>query len=173
VDIGKILALISIIIVVGPLASAVILYRDNLVALIMPDTEELTEKFEGYFPTVEYAGYEIVDPETSFRVLLNMTNNSDEHFTFDVMNFSAYCKEHNTLLGYGYGENLPLTIPPKSSDIFRLLITFTQGGQTDIETFHRGETDYYAILRDVTIVVQGITVELGDEMEIGPIEIPA
>jgi len=173
VDIGKILALISIIIVVGPLASAIILYRDNPIALIMPDVEELTENFEGYFPTVEYAGYEIVDPETSFRVLLNMTNNSDDSFTFNTMNFSAYCKEHNTFLGYGYGENLPPTIPPKSSAIFRLLITFTHEGQTDIETFHRGDTDFYAVLRDVTIVVQGIAVEKGDEMDIGPIEIPA
>jgi len=172
-DIGKILAAISIMIVVGPLASAVILYRDNVIALIMPDVEDIMEKFEEYFPTVEYADYEIVDPETSFRVLLNMTNNSDDTFTFDIMNFSAYCKEHNTFLGYGYGENLPLTIQPKSSDIFKLLITFTQGGQTDVETFHRGETDFYVILREVTIVVQGITVEVADEMDIGPIEIPA
>jgi len=174
-DIGKILALISIIIVAGPLASAVILYKDNPIALIMPDVEELKEKFEGYFPTVEYLGYENVT-ETSFRVLLNMTNNSDDPFTFNEMNFSAYCKEHNTFLGYGYGENLPLVIPPESFDIFELLITFTPESQAHIETGHQSDTDlytFYAILRDVNIVVQGITVELGDEIETGLIEIHA
>jgi len=28
--------------------------------------------------------------------------------------------------------------------------------QTDIETFHRGDTDFYAVLKGVTIVVQGM-----------------
>lgn len=170
---GIILAAISIIIVVGPLASAVILYRDNLIALIMLDIEELTEKIEGYFPTVEYVGYEIVDPESSFRVMFNITNNSDEDFTFNTMEFSAYCSQHEgVLLGYGHGVGFPLTISGRSSEILSIQVTFTEEGQTHIETNHRGDTNFYATVKDVLVVVQGVEVELGDEIDVGPIEIP-
>ncbi|KPV63395.1 MAG: hypothetical protein AOA66_0871 [Candidatus Bathyarchaeota archaeon BA2] len=167
--IGKILTLISITIMVGPLAFAVILYRDNPVALIMPDIGDISEKFEGYIPKFEYAGHEKLS-ETSFRVFVNITNNSDASFTINEINFSVYCKEHSTtLLGYGSGEDLPLTIESKSLGTLSLLITITQEGRTHIETAHPGETKFDVILRDVTVVVQGITVELGKEIEV---EIP-
>lgn len=172
-NVGKILAIISIIIGVGPLASAALLYSGNPMGLIMPDVEEFTEKFEGYFPTIESVDFEIVNPGTSNRVLLNMTNNSDDRFTFDGMNFSVYCKEHNTLLGYGYGENLPMEIASKSFDVIELLVTFNQEGQMHIATFHRGDTNFYEVLRDITMVVQGVTVEMDSDIEMGPIEIPA
>jgi len=172
-NLGTILAAISIIIVLGPVVSAVIIYRDNLIELVMPDIEELTDKIEDYFPTVEYVGYEIIDPESSFRVIFNVTNNSNEDFTFNTINFSAYCSQHEeVLLGYGYGEDFPLTIPGGSSGILSLHVTFTNEGQTHIETYHRGDTNFHVIVKNVLVVVQGVEVELGDEIDVGPIEIP-
>lgn len=173
-NLGAILAAISIIIVVGPIASAVIMYKDNPIELVMPDIEEITDKIEDYFPTVEYVGYEIIDPESSFRVKFNVTNNSDEDLTFNTIKFSAYCKQHEEVfLGYGHGEGFPLTIPGRSSGILSLFVTFPMEGQTHIETHHRGDTDFHAILKDVLVVVQGVEVELGDVIDVGPIEIPA
>jgi len=172
-NIGTILAAISIIIVVGPIAAAVIMYKDNLIALIMPDIEELTDKIGDYFPRIEYVGYEIIDPESSFRVMFNVTNNSDEDLTFNTINFSAYCSQHEeVLLGYGHGEDFPLTISGRSSGILSLYVTCTKEGQTHIETHHRGDANFHAILKNVLVVVQGVEVELGDEIDVGPIEIP-
>lgn len=172
-NLGIILAAISIIIVVGPIASAIVIYKDNPLALVIPDVEELTDKIEDYFPTVEYVGYEIIDPESSFRVMFNITNNSDEDLTFNTINFSAYCSQHDeVLLGYGYGEGFPLTISGLSSGILSLHITFTIQGQTHIETHHRGDTNFHAIVKNVLVVVQGVEVDLGEEIDVGPIEIP-
>jgi hypothetical protein len=172
-NLGIILAAISIIIVIGPIASAVIMYKDNLIALVMPDIEKLTDYIEDYLPTVEFVGYEIIDPESSFRVMFNVTNNSDEDLTFNALNFSAYCSQHDeALLGCGYGEDFPLTIYGRSSAILSLYVTFTEEGQTHIETHHGGDTNFHAILKDVLVVVQGVKVELGDKIDVGPIEIP-
>lgn len=172
-NLGTILAAISIIIVVGPIASAVVMYKDNPIALVMPDIEELTDKIEDYFPTVEYVGYEIIDPESSFRVMFNVTNNSDEDLTFNTIDFSAYCGQHEeVLLGYGHGEGFPLTISGRSSGELSIHVTYTEEGQTHIETHHRGDTNFHAILKNVLVVVQGVEVELGDEIDFGPIEIP-
>jgi len=172
-NLGIILAAISIIIVVGPIFSAVIIYKDNLIALIMPDIEGLTDKIGDYFPNVEYVGYEIIDPESSFRVIFNVTNNSDEDFTINTINFSAYCSQHEeVLLGYSYGEDFPVTISRGSSGIVSFHVTFTVQSQTHIETLHRGDTDFHATLKNVQVVVQGVEVELGDEIDVGPIEIP-
>lgn len=172
-NLGTLLAAVSIIIVVGPIVSAVIIYKDNLIELVMPDIEELTDKIEDYWPTVEYVGYEIIDPESSFRVTFNVTNNSGDDFTFNTIEFSAYCSKHGeVLLGYGYGEDFPLTIPGQSSRILSFHITFTVEGQTHVEAHHRGDMNFHAILKNVLVVVQGVEVELGDEIDVGPVEIP-
>jgi hypothetical protein len=172
-NLGTLLAAISIIIVVSPIVSAVIIYQDNLIELVMPDIEELTDRIEDYLPTVEYVGYEIIDPESSFRVTFNVTNNSDDDFIFNTIEFSAYCSEHEeALLGHGHGEGFPLTIPAGSSGILSLYVTFTMEGQTHVDTHHRGETNFHVIVKNVTVIAQGVEVELGDEIDVGPIEIP-
>jgi len=170
---GIILTIITIIIVVGPIVSAVIMYKDNLIALIVPDVEELTDKISNYFPTVEYADYEVIDAKSSFNVKFNVTNNSGEDFTVKAVNCSAYCSEHEgVLLGYGYGERLPLIVPKRSSKILSLLVTFTNEGKNHVEADHRGDKDFYAVLKNVLVVVQGIEVKLGDNIEVGPIKMP-
>jgi len=172
-NLGTILVAISIIIVVGPIFSAVIVYKDNLIALVIPDIEELIDKIGDYFPNVEYVGYEIIDPESSFRVIFNVTNNSDEDFTINTINFSAYCSQHKEVfLGYGYGEGFPVTISGRSNRTVSFQITFPMQGQTHVETLHRGDTNFHATLKNVLVVVQGVEVELGDEIDVGPIEIP-
>jgi len=172
-NLGTILAAISIIIVVGPIFSAIVLYKDNLIALVIPDIEQLKDKIEDYFPQVEYVGYEIIDPESSFRVIFNITNNSEEDFTINTINFSAYCSQHQEVfLGYGYGESFPVTISRGSHRIVSFQITFLIQGQTHVETLHRGDTNFHVTLKNVLVVVQGVEVELEDEIDVGPIEIP-
>lgn len=172
-NLGTILAAFSITIMLVPIVSAVIIYRDNLIELVIPDIEELTDRIEDYFPTIEYLGYEIIDPESTFIVMFNITNNSDEDFTINTINFSAYCLQHNeTLLGYGYGENLPLTISGHSSATLNFQVTFTTLGQTHIETYHRGDTNFHVLLMNVIVIVQGVEVQLPEEIDFGPIEIP-
>ena len=72
-----VLAAISIIVIVGPLLAAVITYKENPIALVMPDIQEISNEIKDYVPKVEYVGYEIIDPESSFRVKFNVMNNAD------------------------------------------------------------------------------------------------
>jgi len=172
-NLGIILTAISILIVVGPIVSAVIIYKDEPLSLITPNVEELTDKIQDYVPTVKYDSYEVIDPESSFRVKFKVTNNYDEGLTFNTINFSAYCSKHEAvLLGYGYGEDFPLTIPGHSTRILSILVTYTTEGRNDIETNHMGDTNFQAVLKNTIVEVQGIEVELEDEITVGPIEIP-
>ena len=169
---GVILAAVSILIVVGPIVSIVISYQGNPVAEIVSNIETLTEIIEGTYPTVEYVGYEVTDPESSFRVIFNITNNFNEDLTLNTINFSAYCsQDRDVLLGYGHGEGLPLAVPAGSLALLNLSITYTKQGQMHIETHHIGDTNFYVMLENVLVIMQDVEVEL-DEIDIGPIEIP-
>jgi len=171
-NLGIVLAMISIMIVVCPILSAVFMYRGDLTELVRPNIEELRDKIKNFFPTVEYVGCEVISPELSLKVMFNVTNNSEGDFKFTSMNFSVYCSQHvEVLLGYGYGAGLPLTISGRSSRILSLHVVFTTEGRIHIGTEHRGDRDFHAILKDMVVVAQGVEVELGDEIDVGPIEI--
>ena len=173
-NLGIILAAISILIVAGPLVSAVVIYKDEPIALVLPNVEEVTDNIQNFVPKVEYEGYEIVDPDSSFRVKFNITNNSNKDLTFNTINFSAYCKQHpGVFLGYGQGENFPLTVPEESSRILSILLTYTSAGRTHMENLHKGDTNFHAILKQVHVAVMGVEIELEDEVDIGPIQIPS
>ena len=172
-NLGIALAVVSVVIALGPIFSAIFLYRDNVTALVTPNIEELREKIEAYFPTVEYVGYEIVGSELSLRVMFNVTNNSDGDFKLNSMTFSVYCSGHEgVLLGSGHGVDFPLTISGRSSKIVSVQVTFTADGLSHVLALHRGDTDFYVVLRDVVVVAQGVEVELGDEIDVGPVVIP-
>jgi len=149
------------------------MYRGNLTALVMPNIEELRNKIEDYFPTVEYVGCEIIGSQLSLRMLFNVTNNSDGDFKINSMDFAVYCSQHKgVFLGDGHGEGFPRTIPGRSSTVLSFLVVFTGEGLTHIGVQHRGDTNFYVILKDVFVVAQGVEVELGDEIDVGPVEIP-
>jgi len=172
-NLGIVLAVISIMIVVCPILSAVFMYRGDITELVTPNIDELRDKIEDFFPTVEYVGCEVIGPEFSMKVMFNVTNNSDRDFKFTSMNFSVYCSQHGkVLLGYGYGAGLPLTISGRSSRILSLHVIFTTEGLIHIGTQHRGDRDFHAILKDMVVVAQGVEVKLGEEIDVGPIEIP-
>ena len=75
-------------------------------------------------------------------------------------------------MGHGHGADFPLTLSERSSRIVSLQITFTTEGLSHIEALHMGDTDFYAVLRDVVVVAQGVEVKLVDEINVGPAEIP-
>ena len=173
-NLGIALAVVSVVIALGPIFSAVFLYRGDFAALVKPNIEELREKIGAYFPTVEYVGCEIVGSELSLRVMFNVTNNSDGDFKFNSMTFSVYCSEHKgVLLGSGHGVGFLLTISGRSSKIASVQVTFTADGLSHVLALHRGDTDFYVVLRNVVVVAQGVEVELGDEIYVGPVVIPS
>jgi len=170
VSLEGILIAVSIIIVAGLI---VVNYQDNPIAELSFNIEGLTEIIEGDLPTIEYLGYEIIDPESSFRLMFNVTNNSDEELTINTINFTAYCAQHEeVLLGYGHGEGLPLTVSGRSYGTLSIFVICTVQGQTHIENYHIGDEDFHLTLKNVLLVVQGVEVELEDEIDVGPIEIP-
>jgi hypothetical protein len=175
--IGLILFLISIAVLLGPILIGLLIYRDNLFALILP-TEETIRNLQDAFENLEetasftYKDYEIIGSD-SCRVRFTVSNPYNIDFTIQSLSMKAYCHDHNKYIGTVKGENTPLLIPAKSSKILNLIISYSPEGKDDINTYHKGFNNLYLDLKDMHIEIQGIDItSTGEVSSIGPLYIP-
>lgn len=175
--IGLILFLISIIILLGPILIGILIYRENLVALVLP-TEETMKNLEDTFQNLEetasfnYKDHEPVGSD-SLRVRFTISNPYAIDLTVQSVSAKAYCHDHNKYIGSVQGENMPLQIPAKSSRILNLIISYSSEGKADINAYHRGVNNLYLDLKDMQLKIQGIEITSGEVIQIGPLLIPS
>ncbi|MEM3010474.1 MAG: hypothetical protein QXE76_01525 [Candidatus Bathyarchaeia archaeon] len=176
--IGLILFLITIIIILGPLLIGILMYNDNLIALVLP-TQETIENLQDAIESLNktasfsYEGYEPVGSD-SLRVRFTISNPYTIDLTVQSVSMKAYCHEHNTYIGSVQAENTPLLIPAKSSKILNLIISYSPEGKADINAHHVGVNNLYLDLKEAQLKIQGIEITITGEMsQIGPLLIPS
>jgi len=160
-NIRWVLLAISVLIFVGPIGAALVIYRDNLAALVMPETPE----FLTAAPEITYVG---IDSSNPLSMRFKIENPYKMSLSLNSIGAEVFCSDHNTLLGFA-NETDSVSIPAKSTAIISLALTFTSQGVTHIQTSHLG-TNFYIDLRDLELDVQGIKLHSEEQIShVGPI----
>jgi len=163
-NIKWVLLAISILTSLGPIVAAVVIYQNNLMALVMPETSGLTAAA----PSIEYEDCDFSDPSKPL-LRFKIENPYKINLKLDAIRAEVFCSNHNTQIGSAR-ESSSVSIPSKSSKTVSLVLSYTSEGETHVLNSHLGKNDLYLDLRDLTFEIQGLTLHFEQQIShIGPI----
>lgn len=164
-SIKTILLLISIVLFVCPIGGALIFYRDNLQALVMPENLE----FMTNAPEIEYINYSI----TYNLITLQFRFKNPYNIALNISSIEGdvYCTEHDFCLGAVHEQDM-VVVPSNSTAIITLVLSFNSEAPSHFLTQHFGDTHVKIELRNVKLTVQGVEIHYKKAVSIGNIPIP-
>jgi hypothetical protein len=168
------LTVLSIVIIVGPIAGVVVAYRDNLLGLVVPP--EVNSLVNGNFTESQFqppmpVGEPQYNPETrTFTFPFNFTNPLKNEISIDQLSAEVKCKENNVTLGT-VSINEPIKISPGETAIINATGVWTQEAINQLKAQYSGSSDINVAFENVNVVVGGIKVHL-DELDAGSIPLP-
>ena len=189
--IGVILLLISIGTIVGPVGAVVIMYRDNLVQLVVPpqindiisgnssliadNTNYNNETGPGNLDVGGIIAPVIVDKQIdnvsrTFTLTVNFTNTLNLNLTLNQFSANVVCSQHNYPLG---NIQLSQAVEIDAGQTAQLLISglWTQDAENHFVSGHGGASQIDVNLVDVTIDVNGITIQQSEPVPIDSVPI--
>jgi len=168
------LTIISVVVVAGPLAWEVMVYKDNLSGLIVPP--EVTTFMgltgeDGVFSGVGFEAPRVVGSgfdvnSRTVEVILNVTNPLDVDLNLEVLNGTLVCSEHDFVLGF-VGINGAVEFWGKQSTVFSVVGSWVPDALTHVGSSHVGENEVGIDLIDVYVEVNGVMVSLGERIHLG------
>lgn len=175
------LTILSIAIVVGPIASVVLLYRDNLVGLVVPPEiknlgENLSVNNSSSSPFIAgsnvqlptLAGETQYNQETgAFSYPINFTNPLKTEISVDQISAQIQSKDNNAILG-NISITQPIEIAPGQSGIINATGNLDPEAINQIKAQYSGDVNNIA-LENVNIVVGGIQIHF-DELDAGSLQ---
>lgn len=168
------LILLTVGIILGPLAGVIFVYRDNLAGLILPPQIEnlaIGNYTQVTFQPPTVIGSPQYDLATqTITLTFNFTNPlpipiAVENFTGEVA-----CREHNYLLG-SVSFPGPLRVGASQTTTFQLQAHLTLDGIIHIITFHSQESSVAIVFRDLNIQLAGAKIHI-DTVDAGSIPLP-
>jgi hypothetical protein len=185
--VGVALLLISIGTILGPVGVVVVMYRDNLPALVIPP--QINDLINGNSDMIPHGDSFNNDNFTSEQdrfltpVLINkqvdivartftLTVNFTDTFSFDLtlnsITAGIACADHNYLLG-NVSVSGPIVIPQGQTAQITISGSWTQEAEIHIITHHLGANSVNVNLIDATIDVNGIIIQQSQPQNIGEI----
>jgi hypothetical protein len=170
------LTLLSIAIVVGPLAGMAIIYRDDLSGLVIPPeiknitNGEVNDSSPSNFVTPTLANDPQYNPDTGeFNVDFNFTNPLSNQIS--VEQFSADLKSSDTNIDLGHiNLNQPINIAPGENGIIDVSGILNQDTINQIKAQY-DQTGYVnVVLENVNAQVAGVTFHL-DRLDLGSLDL--
>lgn len=172
------LMIISIAIIVCPIAGVVYAHQGNLTGLVLPP--ELKSLASGNYSASRFqppmpVGQPTYDPATntytfSFKFANPLQN------TISVENISAdvICKDHGNLLGCVL-INQPMTIVPDETVVINASGCWTQAALDHFKAYHCGpeDDDINVSFENLNVVVAGVQVHMDELADAGWVMMPA
>jgi hypothetical protein len=187
--IGIILLLISIGTVVGPVGAVVIMYRDNLAQIVVPpqindifsgNSSLISDNFNTNYNNepgnIDASGIitpVIVDKQIdivsrTFTLTVNFTNTFNFNLTLNQFSAGVVCSQHNYPLG---NVQLSQAVEIDAGQTAQLLISglWTQNAESHVISEHGSASQIDVNLVNVTIDVNGITIQQSEPVSIGSV----
>jgi hypothetical protein len=181
-----ILVLITIGTVVGPVGAVAIIYRDNLVGLVI--TPQINDLMHGngilanniavsnnnqddnsvggglVMPTLVSSSVNNVD--RTFQVTVNVTNPLNDDLTINSITSDVECSQDHFQLG-SISLASPVAIPSGQNSILTVSGYWTQDAENHIQTSHDGQTSISVYLINTSIDINGLIAQYNS-----PIPVP-
>ncbi len=168
------LTVLSIVIIVGPIAGVVFAYRDNLLGLVVPP--QVNSLVNGNFTESQFqppalASEPQYNPDTgALSLSFNFTNPLTNEISIDQLSAEIKCKDNNALLG-NISIDQPIKISPGENAIINATGSLSQDAINQLKAQYSGSSNINVALENVNVVVGGIKVHL-DELDAGSIPLP-
>ena len=183
--VGIILLLISIGTIVGPVGAVVVMYRDNLVQLVVPpeindiingnstltnvaSDNSSSSSGSGAFLTPVFVGAQIDNVSRTFTVTVKFTNTFNLNLTLNGLSADVVCSQHNYQLGT-IGINRVIEVLSGETTQITVSGSWTQDAENHFTTEHAGATAIDVNLVNLTINVNGITVQQTEPISVGSV----
>ncbi|MGF3522745.1 MAG: hypothetical protein ACQXXJ_06580 [Candidatus Bathyarchaeia archaeon] len=172
---GLVLALINILAIAAPVATAVIVYSDNLPALIIPpEVNQLVEETAELGPQIQLpqlVNYTYDQTAKTVTVIFNFTNPLNLNVTVNALAANVVCNDHNFYLGH-VGTSSPVELNKDTPAYITAAFSWTTEAENHFLTDHANEDNISISLEDIVVDISGITVEAPSRYNIGNIPIP-
>jgi hypothetical protein len=162
------LTLITLAIIVGPVVGIVIVYRNNLLGLVVPP--EVTEIVSGTFVTKkplepQFVGSEYNITSRTVTLTFNFSNPFNFDLTINSMSANIECAVHKFLLGHA-ALNDPINVRVNETAVITILGTWTEDAISHFQTAHAGAESIDVDLVGLTINIKGINIQIKDRIKI-------
>ena len=171
------LTLLSVAIVVGPIAGVLFVYRDNLLGLVVPP--EVNNLMNGGFTESQFqppmpVGEPQYNKETrTFTFSFKFTNPLQNEIAINVISAGIKCKDHNVFLG-NISLDRPLKIAPGESAIINASGSWTQEAISHFQAQHSGpeDDDINVAFENLNVDLAGIKVQMDELADAGWVPLP-
>lgn len=168
-----VLIIVSVAIALGPIAAGLLIYRDNLLNLVLPSNlQDLAHSLTTDKPEVKTIGNPTINQtERTISFQYEITNPYGFDMVVNELTANVVCANHtDVMIGHATALGAPITIPAKSTRELSILMTYTKEGESHFHDLklHPAQSKTYVILTDLKVNVQGVTISL----EPKPMEIP-
>ncbi len=172
-----VLTILSIVIVVGPLAGVALLYRDNLSGLVFPPEVSNLENGQignvtvSDFVAPAIAGEPQYDPDTgALNVSLSFTNPLNNEISVDQFKADIKSKDQNIELG-NVELAKPISIAPGENGIVDVIGNLSPELIKQIQTQYQDNGKVNIVFENIDAVVAGVSFHL-DSFDAGSIQLP-
>lgn len=172
-----VLTVLSIAIIVVPIAGVVYAYRGNLVGLVLPP--ELESLASGNYSTSRFqpptpAGQPTYDPATNtFTFSFKFTNPLQNAISVENLSADVICKEYGVLLG-NISVSQQVTLAPSETVAVSASGCWTQVALDHFKAYHSGpeDDDINVALENVNVYVAGVQVHIDELADAGWVPLP-
>ena len=179
---GLVLILINVGAIVGPIAGVVIVYRSNLLDLVVPpEVQEIIgntinsvtasnpsnpsgtpsspdNPSGGNLALPQYVSSSYDPVARTVTAIFNFTNPFNFNVSINAVSADVKCHAHTFLLGHAAMSN-PVEVPPMQTADITVIFTWTEAAQEHFQKEHAGQTTINVDLLNITVNVSGISIE--------------
>jgi hypothetical protein len=182
---GAILAILNVVMILGPVAGVAVIYRDNLQqTVITPQIQDLITAsggnalsggsmnlFSGQgFALPQFVSATADVAARSVTLVVNFTNPFNYDLVVNSISADVVCVEHNFNLGHGVLIE-PTNLPANQTTDFTMVCTWTQAAENHFLTEHTSASSVAAEILGLTANVNGITIQSDQAYPIGDLPI--
>ncbi len=174
------LTILSILIVIGPLAGAAYVYRDNLLGLVVPPQiknmisggDSTGPQSQPEFQTPQLVGQPQYNAQTgAFTVSFNFTNPLTNEVSIDNLSAEVQSEEGGFSLG-NISLNQPIQITPGETSIINVSGILNQATISQLEAQNPGVNGINISLENLNADVAGVNVHMDQVNNVGQLQLP-
>jgi len=174
------LTVLSILIVIGPLAGAAFVYRDNLVGLVVPPQvksmvsggDSTGSQSQPQFQPPQLVGQPQYNAQTgAFTVSFNFTNPLTNEVSIDKLSAEVQSEEGGVSLG-NISLGQPIQITPGETSIINVSGVLSQAAISQFEAQNPGVNGINISLANLNVDVAGVNVHMDQVNNVGQLQLP-
>ncbi|MEM2546466.1 MAG: hypothetical protein QXM37_02420 [Candidatus Bathyarchaeia archaeon] len=154
-----VLAVVNILVAIGPLAGTVLVHVDNPIEVVIPPEVQETLR------TIELVNVTYDSETRTLTIIFGVTSRLNVNLEINNIEADVVCVTHGYLLGHAYLSS-PVTLEPGRRSLLMVVSQWTVEAEQHIRNQHAGESTIDVDLVNFVVDVLGIVVRAGEPIRL-------